>query len=148
MRRACVLLLTGLVLAVTPTASRCMHSAQGLRVPPDIASVSMTSVASSAAVCPVSRRAAPILSSVAAREALKANSGPRIRTTAEASRPVPAANSFGSHHELGTWVVRAWSRDKTTPRPIMATPRPKWSQLSAVLRGTKFAALVWSMTKP
>jgi hypothetical protein len=40
------------------------------------------------------------------------------------------------------------SRVRTTPSPIMPTPSTKCSQLSAVLTGTKFAALSWWITRP
>src|SRR5690606_33999753 len=40
------------------------------------------------------------------------------------------------------------SRPRVTPRPIMPTASSRCSQLSAVLSGTKFAALVGSTTSP
>src|SRR3954464_7237441 len=41
-----------------------------------------------------------------------------------------------------------FARDSRTPSAIMPTARARCSQLSALLTGTKFAALWWSMTIP
>ena len=44
--------------------------------------------------------------------------------------------------------VRGTLRAKAIPRPIIPIPRTRWSRLSAVLRGTKFARLAWLMITP
>jgi hypothetical protein len=69
----------------------------------------------------------------------------------------PAAHCLGEHDRARYSVAAvAWSRPALAPsrrpasRPMAIIPmaRTRCNQLSAVLTGTKFAELFWSITKP
>lgn len=63
-------------------------------------------------------------------------------------RRAPRLSSSSASYQGPVGTEASRRRPSTSARPIMTTPSPRWSQLSAVLTGTKLALLRWSMTRP
>lgn len=73
--------------------------------------------------------------------------GSKTAAVSERGRP-PSSLMQGSYIALRVVVSSIASLPSQTPSPIMAKPRTKCSQLSAVLNGTKLAPVPWLMTRP